>query len=173
MESKGKMIEGKIGIDIGGVIIDRARNDGSDTSLFGPNYLNALAVPDAIKAITEINEHIFPNETYIISKCGAGIERKSREWLQAQGFHGMTGMWQDKVHFCRARADKAPIAKKLGLTHFIDDKYEVLGYMKDIVAHRILFCPDKQEIIDTGPNAGAVVPVFSWMAVLEFLKGGS
>jgi len=31
----------KIGIDIGGVIIDRARNDNSDTSLFGANYLNA------------------------------------------------------------------------------------------------------------------------------------
>lgn len=165
------MTEGKIGIDIGGVIIDRARNDGSDTSLFGPNYLNAHAVKDALSAIAEINEHLFPNESYIISKCGANIERKSREWLSAQGFYGTTGMSEDKVHFCRMRADKAPIAQKLGLTHFIDDKYEVLGYMKDVVANRILFNPDKQEIIDTGPLAGAVIPVFSWQDVLVFLKG--
>lgn len=163
----------KIGIDIGGVIIDRARNDGSDTSLFGPNYLNAHAVPGAIEAIDDINTYLFPNETYIISKCGANIERKSREWLKHNCFYEKTGMTEDKVHFCRARADKAPIAQKLGLTHFIDDKYEVLGYMKDVVANRILFNADKEEIIKTGPLAGQVIPVFSWDAVLRLLRAGS
>lgn len=161
----------KIGIDIGGVIIDRARNDGSDTSLFGENYLNAHAVDSVMEAIAKINKELFPNETYIISKCGANMERKSREWLKHNGFYEKTGMSEDKVHFCRQRADKAPIAQKLGLTHFIDDKYEVLGYMKAVVATRILFCPDKEEIIKTGPLAGPVIPVFSWNDVLWLLKG--
>lgn len=164
------MTQGKIGIDIGGVIIDRARNDGSDTSLFGENYLNALAVAGAMEAISKINKELFLNETYIISKCGANIERKSREWLKAQGFYEKTGMAEDHVYFCRARADKAPIAQQLGLTHFIDDKYEVLGYMKDVVANRILFSPDKEEIIKTGPLAGPVIPVFSWGDVLCLLE---
>jgi hypothetical protein len=163
----------KIGIDIGGVIIDRARNDNTDTSLFGPNYLNALAVPNALKAIAEINEYLFPNETYIISKCGANIERKSREWLKAQGFYGTTGMSEDKVYFCRARADKTPIAQKLGLTHFIDDRLEVLGYMKNVVPNRILFNPSLSEMEAAGPRAGAVMPVFSWADVLILLKEGS
>jgi hypothetical protein len=161
---------GKIGIDIGGVIIDRARNDDTDTSLFGPNYLNAHAVPYALEAISVINKELFPNETYIISKCGANIERKSREWLKHNGFYEKTGMEEGKVHFCRQRADKAPIAQKIGLTHFIDDKYEVLGYMKDVVANRILFSPDKEEIRMTGPLAGPVIPVFAWADVLGLLR---
>lgn len=160
---------GKIGIDIGGVIIDRERNDDTDTSLFGSNYLNAHAVPCALEAIAEINKHFFPNETYIISKCGANIERKSREWLKHNGFYGMTGMAEDHVFFCRERADKAPIAKNLGLTHFIDDKYEVLGYMKDVVPNRILFNPNPGEMKKTGP-VGPVIPVFSWTDVLYYLN---
>jgi len=163
------MTQGKIGIDIGGVIIDRERNDNSDTSLFGTNYLNAFAVPSALEAIAEINKKFFPNEAYIISKCGANIERKSREWLKHNGFYQMTGMTEDKVHFCRARSDKAPIAQKLGLTHFIDDKYEVLGYMKDIVKNRILFNPDLGEMKKTGP-VGPVIPIFSWTDVLYYLN---
>lgn len=159
----------RIGIDIGGVIIDREKNDNSDTSLFGPNYLKALAVPDAIRAIATINEHIFPNETYIISKCGANIERKSREWLKAQVFYEKTGILEEKVHFCRERADKAPIAHKLGLTHFIDDKLEVLGYMKDVVPNRILFNPNPSEMRRAGPLGGPVFPVFSWQDVILLL----
>lgn len=166
------MIQGKIGIDIGGVIIDREKNDNTDTSLFGPNYLNALAVPGAFEAIQTIHNEIFP-ETYIISKCGANIERKSREWLEHNGFYKKTGMFEEKVLFCRERRDKAPIAQKLGLTHFIDDKLEVLGYMRDVVANRILFSPDREEIIKTGPLAGPVTPVFSWDAVLRLLRAGS
>lgn len=159
----------KIGIDIGGVIIDRNRNDNSDTSLFGTNYLNAFAVSGALEAISVINKKMFPNETYIISKCGAAIEKKSREWLRHNGFYTMTSVAEDHVYFCRERADKAPIARKLGLTHFIDDKYEVLGYMKDVVANRILFNPNLEEMMQTGP-VGPVIPIFSWADVLYYLN---
>lgn len=164
---------GKFGIDIGGVIIDREKNDNTDTSLFGPNYLNALALPDVMESISTINRDIFPNETYIISKCGANIERKSREWLKHNGFYEKTGMAEDKVHFCRERRDKAPIAQKLGLTHFIDDKLEVLGYMKDIVPHRLLFNPSLSEMMRAGPLCGPVVPLFNWKAVISCLRGGN
>lgn len=159
----------KIGIDIGGVIIDRQRNDNSDTSLFGPNYLNALAVPNVMEVIAIINDRIFPHQTYIISKCGANIERKSREWLMHNKFYEKTGMTEDKVHFCRERCDKAPIAQKLGLTHFIDDKLEVLGYMRDIVPNRILFNPSLHEMQRAGPLCGAIFPVFTWPEVLVLL----
>ena len=123
-----------------------------------------------MQVISKINKELFPNETYIISKCGANIERKSREWLKHNGFYEQTGMSEDKVHFCRQRADKAPIAQKLGLTHFIDDKLEVLGYMYDIVPHRILFNPSLEEMRRAGPLVGPVMPVFSWGEVLCCLK---
>lgn len=160
----------KIGIDIGGVIIDRERNDNTDTSLFGPNYLNALAVPDAIEAISVINKDLFPNETYIISKCGANIERKSREWLKHNQFYEKTRIPEDHVYFCRERHDKAPIAKQLGLTHFIDDKVEVLGYMQDVVPNRLLFNPSTNEMMRAGPLCGPVFPVFLWQDAILLLE---
>lgn len=161
----------KIGIDIGGVIIDRIRNDESDTSLFGENYLNAFSVKDAFDAIKTLNAGVFKDQVFVISKCGQNIERKSREWLAHNKFPEITGVPMEKVHFCRTRAEKAPIAKELGLTHFVDDKLEVLGYMRDVVRNRILFNPDILEMKKASPSSGPVIIAFSWMDVMEWVSG--
>lgn len=161
----------KIGIDIGGVIIDRNRNDESDTSLFGENYLNAYAVKDAFQAIQRLNcGGIFKDQVYVVSKCGHNIERKSREWLAHNKFHEFTGVPAERVRFCRRRSEKAPIAQELGLTHFVDDKLEVLGYMRDVVPNRILFNPDLSEVKAMSQTAGPAVLAFSWMDVLVWLE---
>ncbi len=161
----------KIGVDIGGVIIDRNRNDESDTSLFGDNYLNAYAVKDAFDAIKKLNTAtIFKDQVYVVSKCGHNIERKSREWLTHNRFHEITGVPVDRLRFCRRRADKAPIAQELGLTHFVDDKLEVLGYMRDVVPHRILFNPNLEEVKAMSQTAGAAVLAFSWVDVLVWIE---
>lgn len=132
----GKQI---IGIDVGGVIIDREKNDESDTSLFGPNYLNALAVPGALGAIESLSKGTFRDAIYIISKCGENIERRTREWLRYNGVDKIVP--EANWCFCRERHQKAPIAKELGLTYFVDDKLEVLHHMWKVVDHRILFRP--------------------------------
>jgi hypothetical protein len=160
----------KIGIDIGGVIIDRA-NDDEDTSLFGDNYLNARPVAGAIEALQKLNTEIFPKEVFIVSKCGEKIEARSREWLKAKGVYEKTGIPESNVHFCRQRADKAPIARKLGLTHFVDDRLEVLGYMRGIVEQRILFAPSPQGLERYGLMSGPVILTFSWKDVIEFVTG--
>ena len=160
----------KIGIDIGGVIIDRHRNDESDTSLMGPNYLNAYAVKDAFHAIERLNGTLFKDQVYVVSKCGHNIERKSREWLAHNKFHEITGVPVERLHFCRRRSEKAPIADKLALTHFVDDRLEVLGYMRDVVPHRILFNPDPKEVSSMSQTAGAAVHAYSWVDVLVWLE---
>lgn len=170
-------MSGKIGIDIGGVIIDKG-NDREDTSLFGPKYLEARAVVGAISAIQKLNQEVFLGEVYLVSKCGEKVEERSREWLKANAFHEKTGVPQSRLRFCRERADKAPIARELGLTHFIDDKVEVLGYMRGIVANRILFNPRPNDLKYGSRTAGPMVLAFSWDDVLEHLgsvdgeKGG-
>lgn len=129
----------KIGIDVGGVIIDREKNDNSDTSLFGDNYLNALPVPGVFEAIKSLAEGPFRDTVWIVSKCGENIERRTREWLRHKDFQSVVP--EEKWRFCRERSEKAPIAKDLGLTHFVDDKLEVLHHMHKIVEHRLLFRP--------------------------------
>jgi len=160
----------KIGIDIGGVIIDRNRNDESDTSLFGDNYLSAHAVKDAFDVIKRLNAGLFKDQVYVVSKCGHKIEKRSREWLAHNRFHETTGVTADRLRFCRRRADKAPIARELGLTHFVDDRLEVLGYMRDVVPHRLLFNQSVDEEKVAAPVTGEV-RVASWTDVLAWLEG--
>lgn len=158
----------KLGIDIGGVIIDRKKNDSSDTSLFGPNYLNAFAVEGAFDTIKILHER-FAGEVYVVSKCGANIERKSREWLVHNGFTATTGVKMENVHFCRRRSDKAPICEKLGITHFIDDKLEVLSYLTS-VKNRYLFDPNPQEVQEYSRFLPLVTKVLTWKELEGAIK---
>src|SRR5687767_13287048 len=117
----------RLGIDVGGVIIDRVA-DGSDTSFFGDQYLLTPAVPDAFATIAALLKGRFAGEGHVVSKCGKNTERKTREWLAHNGFHDVTGIPPERIHFCRKREEKAPICARLGITHFVDDRLEVLSY---------------------------------------------
>jgi hypothetical protein len=147
-----------LGIDVGGVIIDRKRNDDTDTSLFGTNYLNAHAVEEAFETIHALHDRF---DIFIVSKCGQNIERKTREWMIHNQFPEKTGVAMDRVNFCRQRADKAPICEKLGVTHFIDDKLEVLSYLKS-VPNKYLFDPSPNEVKAYSKHLDQVMIVGTW-----------
>jgi hypothetical protein len=53
-----------------------------------------------------------------------------------------------RVRFCRERPDKAVIAAELGLTHFVDDRVDVLEHMVGVVTHRYLFGPQPRPPLD-------------------------
>ena len=131
-----------LGVDIGGVIIDRV-NDDSDTSFFADGYLESTAVVGAFAALARLNAERFHGEIYLVSKCGRRIEARTREWLRHHGFWEAVGLPDDQVRFCRRREEKALIAADLGITHFIDDRLEVLSYLTG-VPHRYLFNPGRQ-----------------------------
>lgn len=65
-----------------------------------------------------------------------GIENA---WLEHHDTFDRTGIDADRVRFCRRRADKATICAELGLTHFIDDRIDVLAPMRGVVEHLHLF----------------------------------
>ena len=159
-------VDGKFGVDVGGVILDRG-NDREDTSLFGPAYLSAKPVQGAVEAVAKLNE-MFGGQVYIVSKCGQNIENKTREWMKHNKFHEQTGVGEDHLRFCRERKDKAPIAKELGLTHFVDDRLEILEYLKGIVQTRFLFRPSGNEIKLIG--RGPAILVFSWKELLDWVE---
>jgi hypothetical protein len=149
-----------LGIDIGGVIIDRV-NDDTDTSFFGDNYLKTTAVPGAFEAIKSLVDRRFQGHAYVVSKCGKNVERKTREWLAHHDFYRRTGLHEDDVHFCRKRHEKAPICARLGITHFVDDRLEVLSYL-ETVPHKYLFRPDEAEVTRFSGYLNRVIRVQSW-----------
>lgn len=127
-----------LGVDIGGVIIDRVRGDGSDTSMFSKRYLETPEVKGAIAALTDLRGRR-DYQVHVISKAGPSMRRKSLEWMEAHDFFTKTGIAVANIHFCYVRAEKAPICKRLGVTHFIDDKAEVLYHLENVVDRRFLF----------------------------------
>lgn len=130
----------RIGIDVGGVIIDRF-NDHSDTSFFSDNFLQSRAVPEAFDAIASIARLFGTDHVFIVSKCGAQIEEKTRAWFAHHFFYSRTGVHETHVRFCRRRADKSPICRELGINYFVDDRLEVLEPMLAFARHLYAFDP--------------------------------
>jgi hypothetical protein len=156
-----------IGIDIGGVIIDSI-NDNTDTSFFGDNYLKTTAVPDAFNVISQLFQKRFGSQIHLVSKCGKRTEDKTLEWLLHHRFYEQTGMLRSHVHFCRERHEKAGICEALGITHFVDDRLEVLGYLTS-VPNRFLFQPQANEVQRYAQHLPNVTRVESWQEVARLL----
>lgn len=157
-----------LGVDVGGVIIDKASNDDSDTSLFGPNFLNATAVPGAFESLAQLAKTF---DVYLISKCGPTTEEKTRQWLAHNDFFKITGIPESHVRFCRKRPDKASICAELRVTHFVDDKLEILSYLPTNV-RKYLFRPSPEEVAKFGKFLKKVRKIGSWKELLRILQQG-
>jgi len=155
-----------IGVDIGGVIIKPARASG-DTSFFSSGYLDTPAVDGAIDAVRHLNDVTFPNRVFLVSKAKSGTAQKTRDWLFHKNFFKRTGLTEDKLYFCVKREGKVPIARRLGLTDFIDDRVEVLQYLAHIKT-RYLFSESEEWLPKVIPDD--LKPVIGWKTMLSIYK---
>lgn len=147
-----------LGVDIGRVLCS---GEGADTSFFAASDEEALRtpeVPHALDALARLVPHL-AGRVWLVSKCGPRIQRRTLAWLSAIRFHERTGIPPNHVHFCRERKDKAPICARLGIDCFVDDRGDVLAAMDGIVAHRILFGPQR------GPAPRACLAAPTWREV--------
>ena len=142
--SGGEVVEETLGIDVGGVIIDRV-SDETDTSFFGDNHLRTPAVGDAFGTIRRLGEGRFGDRVYLVSKCGPAVQAKTLDWFAHHDFYRLTGIGPERVRFCRRRFEKASLCADLQITHFVDDRLEVLGYLVS-VPNRFLFRPLQREV---------------------------
>ena len=137
--------EPKVGFDIGRVII-HAGDGAQDTSFLSGNDDDAMRTPPmkgAFEVIAEVNA-LVGGRTWIISKCGPNIARRSLRWLRHHRFYEHTGMREDRVIFCRKRPEKAPHCLRLGLDVFVDDRPDIHQTLAGIVGVRVLFGPQKR-----------------------------
>lgn len=156
----------RLGVDVGGVIIEPSDGD-EDTSFFGANYLRTPPVAGVFEALAELVPRF--DAAYVVSKCGAETELRTRHWLAHHDFHRRTGIGPERLRFCRTRPEKGPIAARLGLTHFVDDRLEVLGYL-DTVGHRYLFRPRPDEVTAHAAHLAGVHRVESWPELAATLR---
>jgi hypothetical protein len=125
-----------LGVDIGGVIISRVGGE-ADTSFSSANYLETAGVPGALEVIRQLVDHRFGERVFLVSKCGPRVQAKTLRWLKHHRFFERTGVKPKHVRFCLERSEKEAICRKLGITHFIDDRVDVLQSLKS-VPHRFL-----------------------------------
>lgn len=140
------MVDGKeaLGVDFGGVIVQRS-DDRADTSLFSDNFLNTPAVPGVFQALSRLVKERFADKVFVVSKCGFFTKRKMLQWFDHYKLYEETGVRSDHVETCRNRKEKADICRRLCITHFVDDRLEVLSCMST-VSHRYLLNWSEKEI---------------------------
>lgn len=165
MPSRKDNLPPGLGVDIGGVIITPARKSG-DTSFFSSGYLDTPAIDAAFSSIKYLHETVFPDRVYLVSKAKSGTAQKTRDWLSHLDFYNLTGLTPDKLFFCPTREGKAPIAKRLGLTAFLDDRVDVLGHLS-LIDCRILFASKAEYMPDNPPQD--LQPAIGWPAVVNIL----
>jgi hypothetical protein len=156
-----------LGVDVGGVIVERVDRT-ADTSFFSDRYLETPPVEGAFEAIARLGP-LFSGRVWLVSKAGPRTERRTREWLRHHRFEEVTGIPETQARFCRVRALKRPICDELGITHFVDDRLEVLGYLCR-VPHRYLFRPEAEEVAAQALHLASAVVVESWPAAVAHIE---
>lgn len=153
----------KLGIDVGRVLISPGGNARPDTSFIGGSLEDALNTPpydDMFDIVPTLVER-FEGRVWIVSKCGARIQERTLQWFAHHQFFERTGIRRDQVRFCLKRPDKAVHCRELGITHFIDDRSDVLEPMIGIVPHLYLFGPQR------GHAPAAMRRVTTWKDVAK------
>lgn len=157
----------RLGIDIGRVLIAPDGVGGADTSFIGGTLAAALATPPYAGMFETVPElvRLFGGAVWLVSKCGPSVQEKTWQWLDHHDFYGRTGMPRDHVRFCLQRPQKADHCRELRLTHFIDDRPDVLRHLAGLVPHRYLFGPQRDAAIDAG-----VTPCPDWPTALARVR---
>ena len=143
----------RLGIDIGRVIIDGSSHpSGDDTAFFKggiENVRQTPVMPGAFDSITRLSE-LFDGRVWLVSKCGERVRERTREWLAHHRFFERTNIDAGHVRFCGQRPEKAIHCAELDITHFIDDRPDVLEALDGIVAWRYLFGAQRHHEVPRG-----------------------
>jgi hypothetical protein len=128
-----------LGLDYGGVIIREKQP--------GVEYVREY-MPDAVRVINRLRYDKIFDEIYIVSRVFEGGNIRALEWLDEHDFWA-TGVKRENYHYCYKRHEKAPICAELGITHFVDNRLEVLNYM-GTVPNRFCLAPSDRELLTFG-----------------------
>lgn len=150
-----------LGIDVGRVLISPGDSTKPDTSFLHGPLEAALDTPpydDMFDVVPGLVER-FEGRAWIVSKCGPRIQQRTLQWFAHHRFFERTDIPRGNVRFCLQRPEKALHCRELGITHFIDDRADVLEPMAGIVPNRYLFGPQRGRI------PAGMRPVMTWREV--------
>lgn len=147
-----------LGVDVGGVIVALS-DQAEDTSFFGSRPLETPVTAGVFEQLAAFSVSPFAGRIHLVSKARPKVAANSRAWLAHHRFFQRTGIAATNLHFVQERRDKAPVCQRLGITHFVDDRLDVLIYL-ETVEHRYLLTGGTPS-----HTSGAVTP--EWATVIS------
>lgn len=124
-----------LGVDFGDTIWREA--DETLGGVFDPLAVGFLD-PAAVPALMRLSRERFAERIWVVSMCREAAEDEVRRILAEEA---RLWLWLDlpepQIRFCRRHEDKAEICRELGITHFVDDRPNVLREMEHVVDVRI------------------------------------
>lgn len=124
-----------LGIDLGGVVIHRAV--GTPENIFFSDRCVEVPPNEGAFAAIKYLFALFSGRVHVVSKASGRTEARCRRWLEHHRFSELTGV--TSITFVPKRPDKGPVCTSLGITHFIDDREDVLDHLNGIVPFQFLF----------------------------------
>ena len=157
-----------IGVDVGGVLVAHHPST-TDTSFFGARPMETPMVEGAIDGLRTLVQ-LFEGRVAIVSKAGTRIAGLTTRWLWANQVFQRTGLDPGLVHYVRTRPDKGPLCFTLGISHFIDDRQDVLDALRS-VPNRYLFTGGRLAGAAPVRAPSRFVVVDSWPEVVARIRG--
>jgi hypothetical protein len=126
----------KLGIDFGNTII----TTGPD-SFWSEDHLKCPPNEGSISSIRKLIKKCGDENVFVVSRVHSEkTKSKTLEWLATHVFQ-QTGLLLRNIRFCWERSEKGPIVSELGITHFIDDRPEVMSGLPETCKYRYLYNP--------------------------------
>ena len=144
-----------LGIDIGWTI--------KGDRISGNKDLPALNSFEIIKKL-----HNYFDNIYFISKCNSEQKLHVEEWLIKYDVFNQTKVSPTNIYFCFERKDKSIFAKALELTHFIDDRPEVMYHLPNEIV-KILFSPTSEDLSAYTDKLKNTTVSYHWNIVFDIL----
>ncbi len=144
-----------LGVDFGGAVHDVTYKPGQPDTFLEGSFEEAMgtpAMPCAIEALARLVD-AFEGGVWVVSKCGPRVQNLTENWMDRHDFCALTGIDSNHLVFCWQRSDKASRCAELGITHFVDDRADVLVTMEGIVTYRFMFA-----------SRGGQAPAGAWRA---------
>ncbi len=144
-----------VGYDLGGTIYKRANGE-------------LLLDRGALRVIRRLTTEKFGINSHIISKVNEEQKLRAIEAMREEDLCGITGIPRENVEFCEERHQKAALAERIGITHFIDDRPEVLIPMTS-VPFRFLIRGSAEDLEMFGDKLEGIIRVQSWAEIEAYM----
>lgn len=125
-----------LGLDIGGVVASRIDRFGNRIRLSKTPLVNRRMMPGFRNVCDNLNHH-FGGRIYLVSRGDDWQIENALEWLALENMNAIIP--ESNWNFCNHISDKAQISHALNITHFVDDRLDVLQLLPATVRVRILF----------------------------------